>query len=351
MKIGAYRHFSQSRTILLDWPFRLAIKITHPSKHAREVRGYNSVCRHLPVPRLYTSINFRFRGLAVFERVDTADGQNVLLAQALRSGDLKQSRQGAKELGELYVRLLDETGAWSSPRVIEQKLFADRCVPGGRLDQWYPPEVYDDLILISPTSTQATRFLDLRNWLQGLALGFEPVLSTISQGDPTEFNLVTPLRLFDFETGGRNAVLGDIANFCWSILGQGGYFVPRYNPMACEFLEGNLSTGESGEISVDIERLESGQIVVCYVGEFVKARSEVVSIFLSKIESVVKLKYDGVGYDFDQSLGRYIAARILLTIDPRVMKTADRMYLIAKASEAYQLGGTKFLWRMITADK
>ena len=53
--------------------------------------------------------------------------------------------------------------------------------------------------------------------------------SFISQGDPTDTNITTTGIFCDFENGGYNSIVGEIAIFIVSILSHGAYIYPKYN--------------------------------------------------------------------------------------------------------------------------
>lgn len=230
-----------------DGTFR---KILPPDRARREVAGWRAVATMFPVPRLRDIRDVEDGCEVVYEDVFASGRCRWLLADSINSADRHPGDAGA--VRALVDRVCDDlltaaeaTGVTARLEECVPDLYAERLVPGGRLDRWYtcPPRpawVIDGQRLDLGDLASRTWVVDGHalgcGWpaaltgLRSVLAGHTRWATAITQGDVTEPNITDPLCWLDFEHAGRNALAGDVANFLWYLLGMGGWLVPAYQP-------------------------------------------------------------------------------------------------------------------------
>lgn len=211
-----------------------------------EAAGHRLLREWYPVPALHHHVRLPGCSVLVYERLSVGRDRGLLL-DLLNTSDEGGHTALNAYMGRLtttYVQVFAKTAELSPPEAVVGKLYRDRAAPGGRLDRYYAGL---DLPLADtasgPRASDLARTglyvngrhyeLDWEGTLTWLRNAFEaPVRSVISQGDPTDVNLAVPLAWFDYDTAGRNAIAGEIANFSFHTAVLGGWLVPLLNPEA-----------------------------------------------------------------------------------------------------------------------
>lgn len=250
LRIGRLRRFTRNRVLPVDiGRRRLLFKyLPNAGEAVEEVRGHAALAPHYRVPRLYFRIRVPGGALLGYERLPGGRDRGLLLDLLNRDGETgtRLLDEYLDELTRSYRTVMRATCEQVPPGEVIGKLYRDRALPGGRLDDYYAnvdfpltdapsgPRIRD-LARHGITVNGVHHPLDWSKTLSWLREEFqrpEPVWSAISQGDPTDVNLAVPLAWFDHDTGGRNAIAGEFANFCWYTCVLGGWLVPTYNPGA-----------------------------------------------------------------------------------------------------------------------
>jgi len=244
--VTATRHYHAP-----DGTFR---KVLPLDRARREVVGWRAVARLLPVPRLRDVRDVADGCEVVYEDVFASGRCCELLADSINTAARHLGEAGAVRalVDRVCDDLLTAAGATGVTARLEEcvpDLYAERLVPGGRLDRWYtcPPRpawVVDGQRLDLGDLARRTWVVDGRTlgcrWpaaltgLRSALAGHTRWTTAITQGDVTEPNITDPLCWLDFEHAGRNALAGDVANFLWYLLGMGGWLVPAYQPEVYE---------------------------------------------------------------------------------------------------------------------
>jgi hypothetical protein len=248
LRIGLPSRYTRNRLYPVDTPRRQLIAKSMPDHdEARaEVRGHQLLRRWYPVPTLHHRIRLPGRTVLVYERLPVGSDRGLLLdlLNTPDDGDHTALDAYLLQLTSTYLRVFTETARLSPPEAVVGKLYRDRAKPGGRLDHYYADQ---DPVLTD--TKDGPRFSDLVrtglyvngrhhrfDWAATIAWlrdAFDAhVWSAISQGDPTDVNLAVPLAWLDHDTAGRNALVGEIANFSFYTAVLGGWLVPTLNPEA-----------------------------------------------------------------------------------------------------------------------
>lgn len=257
IRIGHHRRFTANHTLHVDvGRRRLFLKLNpNPAEAVREVHGHQQLAGHYPVPKLHRRIRLGRWTLLVYQRIGTGRPDEGLLldevARADLTGDGSRLDACLDSVLAQYRSTITGTMQHAPLSATVQKLYGERARAGGRLDKYYGPN--EPLLPIAgsgpvrPSSLRRTLLLvngqphriDFAALVTWLRERFEPTrfeAAAITQGDPTDFNIGwTPAEgpvWFDYDTGGRNAVAGEFADFLWYQYLLGGWLVPAYNPHA-----------------------------------------------------------------------------------------------------------------------
>lgn len=206
-----------------------------------EVRGWQAVEAHLPVPALLgrSATTPGRQQFVAFEDVFTSGRCRGLLGDLIAEADtdpalIPEVRQLVDEVCTDWCRAVEHTGRRAEFVSCIPALYADRLQPGGRLDHWYrgtrPPLGLDGHSLDVAGTVHRIDAGALIEELRGELPPDRLWMTALTQGDPTEPNIAYPRCWLDFEHAGRNTIAGEIANLLWYLIALGGWLVPRYQP-------------------------------------------------------------------------------------------------------------------------
>ena len=248
-------------------------KISKPSRILQELQGYK-IAAEYPHERIVDHFFLDDYGLYLqdyCEEISTSEGQmqsqiNRILQQ-IDTQDVQKVLQGTGRLfdtmGSIFQRHFTKM-----PLILHgqnDRFFYDRVKPGGRIDQLYAGRMFN-----FPSLSESITFEDLSKLtfvvngeIMSLTLGelikkarhdLSPEHNrffVLSQGDPTETNMALCGKFFDFETGGYNDLIQDIAIFSYYNYSGGHYFIPKYfNTETEDFLVKSETMG--GKLAVEI---------------------------------------------------------------------------------------------------
>lgn len=127
--------------------------------------------------------------------------------------------------------------------------------------------------------------------------------SFVSQGDPTDTNITVNGKFSDFENGGYNSIVGEMAIFIVSFLTHGRYFYPKYNSNAYEVRPKII-------IQNKLQRLNK-KILIRYITFFIE-----------------KLNVDQIK-ELNKYLKYYICFRLLTPLNIFLMEPKDRKIILS----------------------
>lgn len=243
LKVGRARRFTRNTVRDGDLLFRkyLIKRMPNHAEARAEQRGRASIQPFFTLPRLY--LRFRLPGASylLYERWGQDSGARTLL-DLLNDGGERAVADYIAQLTAAYRKAMLRSAALVSPTTLVGKLYQDRAAPGGRLESYYANRTFEvggvsveELAHYELIVNGRKRELDwhaILSWLAAWSRDETAQWSAITQGDPTDVNLAVPFTIFDYDTAGRNAVIGEFVNFCWYTGFLGGYLVPKLNPDA-----------------------------------------------------------------------------------------------------------------------
>ncbi|XKK40076.1 hypothetical protein HFP72_04660 [Nocardiopsis sp. ARC36] len=253
-----------------------------------------------------------------------------------------------RELTSTYLRVFTETAELSPPSAVVGKLYRDRALPGEQLDHYYADH---DLPLTGAAAGDGggggggPRFRDLArrglyvngshyqlDWsetLRWLRTAFDsPVWSVISQGDPTDVNLAVPLAWLDYDTAGRNAIAGEIANFSFYTTVLGGWLVPTLNPESFAQHPATFDRVPANTPRVSTH-LQAGTVHVRFTDRLAPARRRALSHYWERLVRPLTARYFP-GHALSDALRPYLAMRIIGVFNLAELTPDQRLYLLAK---------------------
>ena len=143
----------------------------------------------------------------------------------------------------------------------------------------------------------------------------------VSQGDPTDTNITTTGIFCDFENGGYNSIVGELAIFIISILSHGAWIYPKYNSKVyC------IKKSKQKNLNITDKNIE---LILNYL-EFFKTNLN---------DQVIK--------ELNEYLKYYICFRILTPIDIDSMDKKDKMLILKELSLFYQTKNLEEIIQMI----
>lgn len=300
-----------------------------------EVRGWRSICDHLPVAALLGSITHPCDEHTLIYDDVFADGRCThLLADLILDADHDPHR--APAVAELidavcdgWVQAVTVTGRLAPVGTCQPGLYATRLAPGGRLDAWYghmTPLVVDDgarvLKLDVPTLIARLR--------EDLAADTRCATLT-SQGDPTEPNIASALCWLDYEHAGRNALAGEAAVLLWYLLAMGGWLVPRYKPLT---YARTLRGGRSGPMppAVTHARVQGDLVEVTARLRAGAGRRAAIAALVARLHGDVGVLLGRPGNPMS-ALAPWLAVRILGVLPLTAMTDQDIAVCLLKLAE------------------
>ncbi|KWW98646.1 hypothetical protein LI90_273 [Carbonactinospora thermoautotrophica] len=354
-RLAAPRRYTANWVTALDVARRpFLLKYTRDAAEAwEEARGHTAIRDHYRVPARYASVPLPRGRLTLLERVGASGRDEGLLLDLLNAADdtdpeIAQPAQRTlaeylRQMTGVYRRVMLATARQTPPAQLVRKLYWDRAAPGGRLDQYYAGR--DFLVADGLVDVPVSRFheyqltingeayrLDwdaFRHELRALFARDEPVWSAITQGDPTDVNLAVPLAWLDLDTGGRNALAGEFANFLWYMAFLGGYLVPRHNPAAfidhpCTFARIPDNAPELRVLDVDHRRRS---MIADLALRPAHARRYAIATYWREVVEPVSAEL-GFTDRIDQMIRPYLAMRIIAVHNLADLEPRDRLVLL-----------------------
>ena len=144
----------------------------------------------------------------------------------------------------------------------------------------------------------------------------------ISQGDPTDTNISTDGCFTDFENGGYNSLVGEIAIFLISILTHGGYFYPKYNSKVY-MIRSNYKVN-------------------------LKISSKNINIIVSYLDMIKSIVNKDIINEINKYLKYYICFRLLTPIDVSKMDEIDQEIIFSLFELFYEVNSIDELISLIT---
>ncbi|WP_304453910.1 hypothetical protein [Nocardiopsis sp. YSL2] len=344
LRIGRPLRYTHNRLYPIDTPRRRLIAKCMPDHgEARaETTGHRLLRGWYPVPVLHHHFRLLSHAVLVYERLLVGPDRGLLLdlLNIPDGGDHSALDAYMRELTTVYLRVFTETAELSPPSAVVGKLYHDRAAPGGRLDRYYAGR---DLPLTD--AEDGPRLSDLArtglyingrhyrldwdatiSWLRG-AFG-TPVWSAISQGDPTDVNLAVPLAWLDYDTAGRNAIVGEIANFSFYTAVLGGWLVPLLNPEAFAQHPATFDRVPANTPRVS-SLLYADTLHIRFTDRLTHARRLALSRYWELFVRPLATRYFP-GDTLAEALRPYLAMRIIGVFDLAQMPLDQRLYLLAK---------------------
>lgn len=355
-KLGPVTTFTANRTRAVDvLGVPLFFKSMPNLGEARaEIQGRRVLSGRYPLPRLYGSFRTPRCRTLVYGRWGTGDDEQGLFLDLLNDADSGSAGldEYLETLTYAYRTVIADTARPLPPREIVRKLYWDRAMPGGRLDQYYagrdfsladgiadvPISRLRDYRLVVNGATYNLDWAETLSLLRFWATDETSIWSAVTQGDPTDVNLAVPFAVFDYDAAGFNAVAGEFANFLWYTAHLGGYLVPTYNPSAFathartfEHVHANAPTLRSARVD-DHER----RIVVEIDWKPSPARRRAVSAYLDRV--VKPLQGPMFGSSLDAQIRPFLALRILGVFNVADLLPADRLAVLVRLAQCLDDG-------------
>ncbi|WP_434742456.1 hypothetical protein [Micromonospora sp. SH-82] len=354
IRLGRYRRFTANRTLHLDvGAHRLFVKMNpNQAEAAAEIAGYRRIRDHYRLPILRTHRRIGRWTVSLYDRHQPDHPDSGLLLDALTAADAGQVtslRHGLDAILQRYERTIAATIRQMPASSTIGKLYRDRARPRGRLDHYYG----QNPILLKLTGTDRIRCAELRETtfvingqprrmdfyalLAELRATFDPearVWAAMTQGDPTDFNIGLDTdnqpTWFDYDTGGLNALPGEIACFLWYQRLHGAWLVPRYNAEA--FADHRAALATANEPMVHIRRLSPRAIGIDYQHQPSPARRETITQYLTHIAMPLAVT---AGTDLLTWLRPYLAMRLLSVYPLHQLDPRDAALSLALLTDLY----------------
>ena len=235
---------------------------------------------------------------------------------------LKKTEAILRGMGEVYKRSLT-----SEPIIFEganDKFFYERIKDKGRVDQLYLEKKFkfvggidfdfDELLEYKISINNGTQSPKLKELIVKAKEDLSPQKKryfVVSQGDPTETNLSVNGTFFDFETGGYNSLVQDLAIFsCYNYFG-GHYVAPKYSSLDF-YLEAEDVNRFIATVSARVDIDEQNKVLKTQA-EF-KPPSLKSTIFRQFIDYVVRPIEEGISQEDQELLVEQLKSAILLRI-------------------------------------
>lgn len=259
-RISHHRRFTDNHTWHVDTArHNLFVKANpRPAEAAAEAYGHGRISSHYPVPRLHARRRLGRWAVLVYDRWRHLETDHGLLLDEITITDLTAAPTDSSQrldtclnsiLGH-YRTTLESSLQRTTHQATVAKLYSQRAAPGGRLDDYYAddaPWLLAPKVSVRPAELATHElvvngcrhridFDDIIRSLRAHFLGDQHVWAAISQGDPTDINIgYSPSGgpvWFDYDTGGLNALAGELACFLVYQRLHGTWLTPHYNPEA-----------------------------------------------------------------------------------------------------------------------
>lgn len=258
-RVSHHRRFTDNHTWHVDTArHNLFVKANpRPAEAAAEAHGHGLISSYYPVPRLHSRRRLGRWTVLVYDRWPHLGTDHGLLLDEITMTDLAAPTASPQRLDKClsavlghYRTTLESSFQRTAQNATVAKLYGQRAAPGGRLDDYYadnaawllapkvsvrPAELATHELVVNGRSHRID-FGDIILSLRAHFTGDQPVWAAISQGDPTDINIgYSPSGgpvWFDYDTGGLNAVAGELACFLMYQRLHGTWLTPHYNPEA-----------------------------------------------------------------------------------------------------------------------
>ncbi|WP_245976486.1 hypothetical protein [Amycolatopsis palatopharyngis] len=257
-RITHHRRFTANHTWHVDWAGqRFFVKANPHHDEARiEQAGHARLRPFYPVLRLRQARRIARWSVLVYDRWPHLGPDHGLLLDEITHADRTCDRRRldgclSAVFGH-YRQVIARSLCHTTNGETIGKLYGERAAPDGRLDRYYkadapwPIPTSDDRKL-RPSGLTATHlvvngrshaldFAHMLTWLRVRFARHNPVWAAVTQGDPTDLNIgwsphAGPV-WFDYDTGGLNALPGEITCFLLYQRLHGAWLTPHYNPAA-----------------------------------------------------------------------------------------------------------------------
>jgi hypothetical protein len=345
LKVRRTRRFTRNTVRDVDLLFRryLVKRMPNHAEARAEEYGRASIQPFFTLPRLY--VRFRLFGASylIYERWGQESGPKVLL-DLLNEGNELAVAEYLTQLTGAYRKAMLGTALRMCPMEFVGKLYQDRAAPAGRLDSYYAGRTFevggipiDELAHYELIVNGRQRRLDWRAilcWLAEWSCDETPQWSAYTQGDPTDVNLAVPFTVFDYDTAGRNAVIGEFANFCWYTGFLGGYLVPKLNPAA---FQSSPKTFEMVSLNAPVIHTINAdragrRLTADLTWRPAAARRSAIQAYWSDLVAPVWRQF-AASEDINHALRPYLALRIIGVFNVADLDPVDTLALLACLAE------------------
>lgn len=357
LRITHHRRFTANHTWHVDWAGqRFFVKANpHPGEARIEQAGHARLRTFYPVPRLRGACRIGRWSVLVYDRWPHLGPDHGLLldeiAYADHTGDTGRLDACLSAVFAHYRQVIARSLRHTTNGETVGKLYGERAAPDGRLDRYYkanapwsiPTGDGRKLRPFDLTATQLTvngreHALDFAHVLTWLRVHFarnNPVWAAVTQGDPTDVNIGWSPQggpvWFDYDTGGLNALPGEIACFLLYQRLHGAWLTPHYNSTAFRDHPAALAPSSLAEPVVHSEH-DGPSLVIDYEHVPSPARRHVLRRYLSEIVSPLT-RHIGID-DLMAWLRPYLVMRLLAVYHLGDLEPRDTALSLALLTEA-----------------
>ncbi|MGH3466582.1 MAG: hypothetical protein ACRDQF_02470 [Thermocrispum sp.] len=352
--ITHHRRFTANHTWHVDWAGRpLFVKANPQHDEARaECAGHARLRMFYPVPRHLGARRIARWTVLAYDRWPHLGPDIGLLLDEITHADLaRDTRRLDTCLTAVfahYQQVIARTLRHTTFTETISKLYGDRAAANGRLDRYYLTNAPWPIgsRRVRPSDLAALRLivngrehaLDLAVLMTRLRVHFaqhNPVWAAITQGDPTDVNIGwSPTGgpvWFDYDTGGLNALPGEIACFLLYQRLHGAWLTPHYNPAAFHDHPSALAPASLTEPAVHVEH-DASALLIDYRHAPSAGRLHVLHRYLNEIVGPLA-RHLGVD-DLMGWLRPYLALRLLAVYHVADLEPRDTALSLALLAEA-----------------
>jgi hypothetical protein len=355
LRVTRHRRFTANHTWHVDvGGRRLFVKANPtPAEAAQEIAGHARLRGHYPVPALYGAWRVAGWTVLAYQRWPHLDVDRGLLLDEITRADLSGDHRRLDDcltaiLGR-YRAVLTSSAALVCNEATVGKLYADRARPGGRLDDYYRPDLpwltsgdhvvrpstLANLTLIINEHEHRVHFAELLSWLRSRLLGQGQVWAGLTQGDPTDVNVGwspdAGAVWFDYDTAGLNAIAGESACFLLYQRLHGAWLTPTYNSAAFVDHPATLSSAVLLRPDVHVSADGAHGIRIDYRHRTSSARRHVIARYLDELVRPIAATL-GIS-DLMDWLRPYLVMRLLGVYDLATLAPPDAAVSLALLAE------------------
>jgi hypothetical protein len=350
MRVRCFHHrrYTRNHTWHLDVGDRsLFLKANPDQGEARqEVVGHAAISELFPVPELRWGGRIMGWTVHVYDRAPQVDDGSLLvdaIAAAEAGGSIDQLDRFLDDVLDHYCRRLQDGARVVPADQTVGKLYRDRATAGGRLDQYYATRPVWEL----PTGLHRVngsrlvvngeeRRFNLNEAVTQLRqeLFDPPAWAAITQGDPTDFNVAwSPTSgavWFDYDTGGLNAIAGEIACFLTYQHLHGRWLTPKYAPSAYIGHSGALRNAMQNPPTICVAK-SNGATSIDFDLALSSVRRHVIERYVDEVVQPVA-EHLGVD-DIAEWLRPYVLMRVLAVFNATDLDPLDTALSLGLAAE------------------